>query len=312
MPGGITGISFSYNPYLTYYILQDDSGSNFARTGSQMTSLTTNANNASTEWSSYCTYNNLIYQCGGFNGSTDQNNLDSYNPLTNKWTALATATGRESAGFEAVGGNLYYFGGTTANNTVSSTRMDIYNIQNNSWTTGAAIPIANGNGTFASCVYNSSIYMIGGFTQTGAISNITTYRYDVASDTWTLLANMLNANGLSYAAAVTVNNFIYLIGGKDGSSGNAVNTTYQYNIQSNSWKTLKTMITATFATNAVLLNNKIYTLGGETTVAISTVAVYDVTNNSWSTDSLNLTNTTGNTAGFSGVVTIEPIGKGGV
>lgn len=315
MPTGIQGIQFGGSgggggPYQTYYIFQDDSGQNYARVGSKMILLTSNPNNNSTVSSSFCVFNNLIYQIGGWNGTTNQNNLDVYNPLNNKWTALTDGTGRELAGFVGINNKLYYFGGVTGGNVTTSNRMDIYDIIANTWTTGSNVPITNGNETFGYCAYQNSIFMIGGFTQTGIITNATTYRYDVDANNWVKLANIPNANGLSYTSVTAYSNYIWVAGGKDGSSGNAVSTFYRYDIVNNVYTTMPALPVGRFGTNGTISNNNLYLLGGNTTVPINTVIYFNFGANAWSADSLNLTNNSGNN-GFNGLSTIEPISLGG-
>ena len=124
----------------------------------------------------------------------------------------------------------------------------------------------------------SNLYSFAGVSNNAVVSN--SYRFD--GTTWTAIAGM-PATVESPAAATDGTN-IYLVGGADGGTGNALTTLYRYNVGSNTYTTLAPCTTA--AWNSILFYNagKLYKVGGtnDTPVSLATVEIYDIAANTWS------------------------------
>ena len=124
----------------------------------------------------------------------------------------------------------------------------------------------------------SNLYSFAGVSNNAVVAN--SYRFD--GTTWTAIASM-PATVESPAAATDGTN-VYLVGGADGGTGNALTTLYRYNVGSNTYTTLAPCNTA--AWNSILFYNagKLYKVGGTNDVpaSLATVEIYDIAANTWS------------------------------
>ena len=55
-----------------------------------------------------------------------------------------------------------------------------------------------------------------------------------------------------------------------------------YNHETNEWKSLNTMNTGREGAGSAVINNKIYTFGGDSDISNNSAEVYDISNNTWS------------------------------
>ncbi|XP_067641922.1 kelch-like protein 5 [Eurosta solidaginis] len=77
---------------------------------------------------------------------------------------------------------------------------------------------------------------------------------------------------------VSLNDNIYAIGG--WASGKGLTSVEMYSV-SNGWKEIKNMITPRYNAGAVVLNAKIYVMGGVNKISLKSVECYDPTTNCW-------------------------------
>lgn len=86
---------------------------------------------------------------------------------------------------------------------------------------------------------------------------------------------------LSRASSVAVDDYIYVIGGRD-SNGNATNNLLRYNPITNIWDTRASMLTARHGHKCIEFNKKIYCFGGDNDSGIlNKVEYYDIIKNKW-------------------------------
>jgi N-acetylneuraminic acid mutarotase len=251
-------------------------------------------------------------------------------------TVIASAVARHAFGCVQYNGNIYCIGGLTNTTTIGT--LYIYNIANNSWTTGPSMTTARSG--FACVQYNGKIYCIGGYTGSTYLTSIEVY--DIASAVWTTLTTVLTA-ARAYNRAVVSNGNIYIMGGYNGTSyltsmeiysisgntisagtsmntakghfgcvlyndkiyciggntGSAVNTVDIYNIYSSTWSSGTAMTTSRYSFGCDVYNGKIYCIGGYNgTSYLTAVEVYDVNSNAWTTD----TNSLGTAKGYFGCI----------
>jgi N-acetylneuraminic acid mutarotase len=204
--------------------------------------------------------------CSGFNQITGypincSGVNEEYNPATDKWESRAPMpTARAELQANVVNGKIYLIGGTLPNGSISNI-TEVYNPSNDLWNTAAPIPIPVG--LYASAVVDNKIYVEGG-GKSGPIIIDLNQIYDPITNVWTLGA-ALPASVLWAAASATTGVLaptrLYVIGGTtDGI--NAVNTTYIYDPQLNSWTLGSPMPTARGALSVAVVNDTLYTLGG--------------------------------------------------
>jgi len=152
----------------------------------------------------------------------------------------------------------------------------------------------------ASTFYNGYVYVFGGYTLNGATNAATKkcYRYEVATDTWTPIADFPVSSFL-HGYAFAVNDRIYLLGGSTYSSAKndfqGMSYVYEYNPLSNSYA-IKTAAPATqFMSAAGIIDNKIYLIGGRNNTAINSqaayldlVQIYDPSTDTWESSTVKL------------------------
>src|ERR1043166_4026009 len=155
----------------------------------------------------------FVYVGGGYDGSTVHADLLKYDPVANTFTPLApSADGHFLSQAVIFGTKIYNIAGFALGGQTNTTR--IYDIPGNSWTTGTAIPEANGLSDAATALWNGKIYIAGGYNGSGAINTVRSY--DIATDTWSTLAPLPQALYLPGFGAI--NGKVYVASGNNGST----------------------------------------------------------------------------------------------
>ena len=127
-----------------------------------------------------------------------------------------------------IDGDLITIGGYQTN-TRSSCKVNIYNINTDSWSAGKSLPYDVGG--HATVVVDEDIYVIGGDTDSGVTNTVIRYR----GGKWHTLAPLLHAR--HYHAALVRDNCIYVYGSNVGGLKPEC-----YNITTNVWTSLNTDI----------------------------------------------------------------------
>lgn len=102
--------------------------------------------------------------------------------------------------------------------------------------------------------------------------------YDTLSEKWTN-SNSTLSQLRSKAGVCSLGTNIYVVGGMSG--GAPSNSLEVYNTITDTWKTASSMPTARSNVAAVMVGNKMYTLGGSP--SFNKVEIYDTETNSWTT-----------------------------
>jgi hypothetical protein len=125
----------------------------------------------------YSAFNNKIYVADGFGGSI----LRSYDIATNSWTDVSARPGfvnSYGAAAASYQDNIFIVGGGV-NETPT---VSIYNITNNSWTTGPNAPASYQLGGYMQVGHY--LYLVGSYG-TAIINSAVSMRLDLATNTWT-------------------------------------------------------------------------------------------------------------------------------
>ena len=226
-------------------------------------------------------YNDIAYVMSG-------NTMYTYNFKENTWSKLSktkptTAYYSSSA---IIDGKIYYINGSQLSSpyNLANAHIEYYDIANDTWTTSTAKPSRRFYSA-ATAVYDKKIYMIGGSDGDDALSSV--YCYDTVNDTCVKLKDApieMNA-----ARAVTVGEYIYMMGG--GGYGSNVYASYAYNYcydpKNDSW-TKKTDIPMETANPVVVAkDDKIYCMFGGSrsynsgTYLCNKICCYNVADDSW-------------------------------
>jgi len=196
----------------------------------------------------------------------------------------------------ASAGNKILFAGGTSDASPSelwgSSRVDIYDIAANTWSTAELSVARYGIAAIAS---GNKIFFAGG--SSGEIGDVTeTYHttvdiYDVATNTWSV-GNL--SEHVAFTTAATVGNKVFFAGGYGTITtgpitfyGYVSNKVDIYDLTTNIWST--TLLSESkYGISAVTLNDKIYFAGGSnfSSYFSNKIDIYDGVSNSWSTSTL--------------------------
>jgi N-acetylneuraminic acid mutarotase len=207
-------------------------------------------------------------------------------------------TGRDSYGSVVVNGYVYIIGGLNSGGTLQSIVQYAKLLPNGNvgnWVNGVSLPEVREGLTAVTA--NGYIYVMGGETTGGTIRSSIYYAKvnpDGSLNNWQTATNSM-PNTLEYLAGVTLNGYIYAIGGFDGSN---VATTYyaKLNVDGSisAWSTASATLAFTArGVSATTANGYIYVAGGN-----------------GAADSYGKPNATGNITGWGSVMANLPADRG--
>jgi len=243
-----------------------------------------------------------FYVIAGYSAGTIFRNVRRYNPTTNVWSgsgALAEipfgSYGPASAFF---GGKIYVAHGGLFTSDQGD-HFQIYDVATNLWSAGTPRPGGLQRRNAAAAAFNGKFYLAGG---NGSESTLSVY--DIASNSWSAGPGLPQAyeNG-GYAQ---IGQFLYLIGGRTGSSGVNSTASMRFDMATNTWSTgpAFTPRRADFALAAA--GTRLFAIGGDEngSAAIPSAQVDELETSTWpagawmpSPDNLPSPRQ-GNTAGF--------------
>jgi len=181
----------------------------------------------------------------------------------------------------SAGNKIVFAGGWKGTQFSETTRIDIFDIATNTWST-AELTLCDGGGRIwaAAATAGNKIFIAGGQNDGSSCSNVDIY--DVSTNTWTISNLSRAADGL---AAAAVGDKVFFAGGNWGIY--AVSTVDIYNLTTNTWSTVSLSTPRNFIT-AVSANNKVYFTGGDlwTGQMSNVIDIYDNSTGTWSTSSL--------------------------
>jgi hypothetical protein len=174
----------------------------------------------------------------------------------------------------ASSGNKILFAGggyySTYNNQITS-RVDIYDIATNRWSTAElSIPRFD----IAAVAAGGKIFFAGGDRTDGSLPVNNVDIYDVATNTWSTTALSRADNNLTAAA---IGNKVFFAGGSYHST-----TLDIFDLTTHSW-TKKSLSASKFGTSAATAGNKVYFAGG---YCNNQIDIYDNATDTWSVSNL--------------------------
>ena len=182
----------------------------------------------------------------------------------------------------AARGKILFAGGFVPSSHYSS-RVDIYNIATNTWST-AELTIPERQGMAVASVGSKVLFAGGGDNDNG----ITTSRvdiYDAANNSWSI-AELSKKR--EFMAATTLGNKVFFSGGGDWEPNLLGSTRIDiYDNSTNTWSTAS-MGTGRMDHSATTIGNKIYFAGGTSGYytslnVLNSIEIYDGATNTWST-----------------------------
>lgn len=225
-------------------------------------------------------YQNKIYVMGGaigFDWSIGVNRV--YDPATDTWQIKAPIPKNVSyICANVVDGKIYVMGGLLndvdplLHSPVASNATLIYDPATDKWSEGPSMP--TGVYGYASAIVDNKIYVIGG-TPTDSNPNFPPRSplhfnqiYNTETDTWTFGADPPFGGGTAGATTgMMAAKRIYLFGGGGSFIVGGINPqqiNQMYDSPTNTWVNCAEMINGRFGLAAVVLNDKLYAIGGTT------------------------------------------------
>ena len=154
---------------------------------------------------------------------------------------------------------IYLIGGFNSRRQISS-KVEIYDIDSDSWSSGSNYPQLYHH--IAASSVNGKIYAFGGFSGQNFGSwtaQNEVYSYSTQNNSWELVGKM--PEKMAEHLAITYNNEIYILSGKD-SLGNPHNRTYKFDPIDNSWTQIADMSTERTSAAVTLIGSEIFVVGG--------------------------------------------------
>ena len=230
--------------------------------------------------------NTLVAAYGLTPASGDTNLTRRYDIDADAWTLATPAPlpvrSEVAYGDSGHGGHVYAIGGRPT--ALVGTRLERYTVATDTWTTMTAMPTARAASTVA--VIGNALYVMGGRAADGPCgvpALATVERYDIDTDTWSLVSPLPAAR--SDFAAVAVGGKIYVFGGCDGAL--RLNNVDVYNPVTDTWSTAPTDLPGgpRFVLQAGRIGNLVYVIGGGNAAGVVTglVEVYNTVRDTWST-----------------------------
>ncbi len=180
-----------------------------------------------------------------------------------------------------VNGLIYVMGGGDALSGVTPkppmTTVEIYNPANDTWSTGAAMPLAVSEAM--SAVVNGKIYVIGGKPDLNPASNAV-QEYDPVANSWSLKTTMPDSRYA--AAAMAYNNLIYIAGGTG--TGTELDSLLIYDPTADSWSAGSQMSQARHGQSGAEVNAQLLVYGGYNLSGyLGTLESYNPLQDTWTT-----------------------------
>ena len=227
--------------------------------------------------------NNRLYAIGGFDGAFPNWEMKSdtfiYDIKTNAWSLGTPLPEPQGEHVVAVVGNKIHIIGGRVKGKSGGGHFDayddtsahyIYDVTNDTWTTGKPAPTARNSA--AAAVIDGLIYVVGGRQNVvqkdgkQLQQNLGTLEvYDPKTNDWQILRSMPEALGGN--AAGVVKGKLYVVGGEQWAPTHKVfASTWAYDPQTDTWQQMPDMPTARHGLAATAVNDTLITIGGCTKV----------------------------------------------
>jgi len=186
----------------------------------------------------------------------------------------------------SVGNKIFFAGGSLYGR--HSSRVDIYDITTQSWSTAE---LSQGRSQISAIAAGNKIFFAGGEIGDGTLETKTVDIYDASTNTWSVAALSESGRNMAVAAA---GNKVFFAGGEGGFSAssrlNRAESVDIYDLSSSTWSVAHLSEPRWIGISAVTVDNKVYFAGGMNGFGIGfatdKIDIYDILSDSWSTSTL--------------------------
>jgi len=213
--------------------------------------------------------NGKIYAIGG--SSAGLPSVEEYDPATDTWIRRADMPTRRSfLSCSVVDGKIYAIGGAVDTDGPFFSTVEEYDPATDTWSRKSDLPEPRHLHTAG--VVNDKIYVIAGSPRNWTASSAV-FEYDPTNDSWTKKNDAPTVRSWLSPNASVVNGRIYVIGGDFGPPKANVE---EYDPATDTWTTRADMPNPRGALSTTAINDRIYLIGGSTTIydALSIVEEY--------------------------------------
>ncbi|XP_017281943.1 kelch-like protein 7 isoform X2 [Kryptolebias marmoratus] len=216
------------------------------------------------------------YRIALFGGSQPQS-CRYFNPKDSSWTDIRCPFEKRRDATAIFWDNVVYILGGSQLFPIK--RMDCYNVLKDSWYSKLGPPTPRDS--LAACASQGKIYTSGG-SEVGSSALDLFECYDTRTESWQVKTSMLMAR-CSHGSA-EANGLIYVCGGTVGNnvSGRILSNCEVYDPSTQQWRELCGMREARKNHGLVVVNNRIYAVGGQGPLGgLDSVEYYDIASNEW-------------------------------
>ena len=269
-------IPYATDEYTKLLLHMQGAGNTFVDSSGTNKVVTATGNVVKTPFSPFVT--EAVYETGvatGLNLGTE----NKFKVAAGFATDCAPAGGSTRADFRPIlyNGKIYCWGGGT---TSYVNTMDIYDIETNTWTTGAS------GGTacygYAAALWDGKIYYYAGAISSTAYNKLEVY--DIASNSWSTKTSFGTAR--RYPSGVAYNGKLYFFGGSPLAWGYLDKLTI-YDTTTNTWESQELSLGYfPVCHQAFISENKMYVYGGVTTGGVRSTAlkIFNLDTRTWEAD----------------------------
>jgi N-acetylneuraminic acid mutarotase len=200
-----------------------------------------------------------IYLIGGFSTVTNVPVTDVrvYDPAKHAWTSAAPLPApRGGHAAAVVHGRIHVIGGGNSVSTLAD--HDVYDPASDTWSSRAPLPRSEGSP--AAVVFDGKLHAIGGRSGPSDFGDV--YVYDGATDRW---STDVSIGPRGTAGAVAACDSIYVFGGESQAMGASLADVLRFRRGTAAWVPVAPMPTARNFARAVMLDERVYVVGGSPT-----------------------------------------------
>ena len=267
---------FTYTTYASYFVELDPDFKDYYWEQLSPTPYNYNYNNGC-----MVSHGDYIYLVGTAYDNGYKKLLLRYNIESDTWTELASPEYDVYKTKPVVYNNkIYVIGGVTYSTWDRVTKVQIYDIETDSWSYGTDCPRNQGPHELQPIEYNGKIYCFSGYDYDYPSPPNKMDIYDIETDSWESIETPYN---LKRYSASCIDGKIYICNGTD-SNYNYDTTLYIYDIEANTWTTGPNQPVATNGSShgGGTMLDKFVVILGDFKESVKTMSFdYDISQNKW-------------------------------